>query len=154
MTTYRRILDMLVLYRRQGLRYEYVQGVFLPIGELPLSAFQGPEIGGSAANVRLWELRAPEQHKRNFKGIPIKKSRRYYTGNDGNRYNTITYTLDLPLDLIDDALDLDIPCLRRDVLALHGYTTEDYEDDADGEDKPGKAVRIVRLKPHQISLVA
>lgn len=154
MTTYRRILDMLVTYRKQGLRYEYVRGVYLPIGELPLSAFQGPEIGGSAANVRLWELRAPEQQKRSFKGIPIKKSRRYYDGHDGARHNTITYTLDLPLDLIDDVLDLDIPCLRKDVLEMHGYTIEEFEDDADGEDKPGQAVRIVKGKSQQLSLVA
>lgn len=152
MTTYHRMLELLVEYRTKELRYEYVRGIYLPAGELPMSAFRGPEVGGDGCHMRMYELRAPEQQKKAYKGIPIKKSRRFYTGNDGKPYNVITYTLDVPVNLLDNLIDFAVPRLRTDQLEQYGYTAEAYLDDAEGSDKPGWAVRLVKVK--QLSLVA
>lgn len=153
-TTYTRILNLLAEYRTKGLRYEYVRGVYLPAGELPMSAFRGPEVGGDACHMRLWELSAPEEQRINRKGIPIKKSRRHYMGHDGARYHVITYTLDVPLELVDKIIDFAVPRLRIDLLEQYGLKHESYQDDADGADKPGWSVRLIKLNTHQLSLVA
>lgn len=153
-TTYTRCLNLLAEYRTKGLRYEYVRGVYLPAGELPMSAFRGPDVGGDACHMRLWELSAPEEQRKGRKGIPIKKSRRYYTGHDGVQYNIITYTLDVPLELVDKLIDFEVPRLRTEELEQYGYTHESYQDDADGSDKPGWSVRLVKLKNRQLSMVA
>lgn len=144
MSTYSNMLDLLILYRSRGLRYEYVRGVHLPVGELPMSAFRGPEIGGDACHMRMWELRAPVGHRPSAKGIPIRKARRRYAGNDGQTHHVITYTLDIHPDLIEDLIDRSGPSLRKDIAEQLGFEVEDFLDDADGEDKPGKTVRLVK----------
>lgn len=142
--TYSKILFLLYEYAQGGLQYEYVPGVFLPPGELPMSAFRGPECGGDACNIRIWELRRPQEEKRNFKGIPVKKSRFHYTYK-GEPENIITYKLDIPADLLDKVLDLEGVRLFQDQLQQAGYKLQEYEDDADGQDKPGKTVKLVPL---------
>jgi len=141
-TTYSKMLYLLYDYLVEQKQHEYLPGILLPPGELPMPAFRGPEVGGDACNIRMWELRSPEEQKRNFKGIPIKKSRFHYDYK-GEPCHIITYKLDIPLDIVDQVLDLEHVRIHKLQLEQSGYKLEEYMDDADGQDKPGRAVRLI-----------
>lgn len=143
-TTYSKILFLLYEYHMQQRRYEYLPGVLLPPGQLPMSAFRGPLVGGDACHMRLWELRAPEEAFKHAKGIPIKKNRVYFQHHDDTD-NIITYQLDIPRDLCEHVLDLEVVAINKPALAAYGLKCQDYLDDADGSDKPGRAVRLIPL---------
>lgn len=145
-TTYSKMLWLLYDFLVEQKRLEYLPGVLLPPGELPMPAFRGPEVGGDACNIRMWELRSPEEVKRNFKGIPIKKSRFHYLYKD-EACHIITYRLDIPIEIVDRVLDLEQVRLHKLQLEQAGYKLEEYLDDAAGEDKPGRAVRLVPSTP-------
>lgn len=115
----------------------------LPPGEVPMPVLQGPECGGSAANVRLSELRMPEEAGKNYSGIPVSKHVRWYQM-DGQNVRVVTYRLGITKpENIDRFINFDECRLNKTAIAAAGGVIVEVDDDADGHDKSGKAVKIV-----------
>lgn len=115
----------------------------LPVGELPLPMFRGAEWGGDSANVRLNELRMPEERSKGRCGIPIKKAVHFYEF-DGKRRRVVTYRIAFnnPAS-VHRYIDIPNCRLDRDRIEQDGGVVWEYDDDAGGMDKPGKAVIVI-----------
>lgn len=141
---HKNILKLLMDHQREQIRVQWPEGSgqFLPPGEIPMPLFQGAEVGGSAANVRLSELRMPEELKKNYRGIPIHKNvhAQLY---DGKSHRVVTYRLGVKPGYVDKFIDFDNCRLRKDVIAGYGGQIVEFDDDADGKDKSGKTVKII-----------
>lgn len=121
----------------------------LPPGEVPMPVLQGPECGGSAANVRLSELRMPEEAGKNYSGIPVSKHVRWYQM-DGQNVRVVTYRLGITKpENIDRFINFDECRLNKLAISEAGGVILDIEDDAEGHDKAGKAVVIVTREQAQ-----
>jgi len=139
MSRQRLILEKLIDARLGHISEWAVKGlVRCPPGSLPLWSLQGAECGGSAANMRLYELKAPEGLGC---GIPIEKVKLdYYL--DESAHHLICYRLAIEPELIEEFIDMAECRLRKDRVAAYGYLIEEYEDTTGGPS--GKAVRLVK----------
>lgn len=105
--------------------------------------FRGKECGGDSAQVRLNELRMPEQRSKGYCGIPIHKAVHFYEWNN-ERLRVVTYKLGLNNpESVSKLIDIPRCKINKDVLADAGCVLIEFDDDADGKDKSGKAVKIV-----------
>lgn len=146
-----KVLERLVRAMKQREELAWPPGSLnkLPPGELPMPVFQGAECGGSGANVRLNELRMPEQAKKSYSGIPIVKNVRWYEM-DGEQNRVVTYKLGIsnPAN-IDRFIDFEHCRLNKQAVADAGGVIIEIDDDANGHDKAGKAVRIITKQEHE-----
>lgn len=140
----KKILKLLMDAQRSQKRIEYPEGSghLLPPGEIPMPVFQGGEIGGSAANVRLSELRMPEEEKKNYRGIPIHKNVHHQQYN-GENHRIVTYRLAVKPHMVDKFIDYENCRMNKQVIDSYGGEIVDFDDDADGKDKVGKTVKII-----------
>lgn len=143
-STHQRIVQALILAYR-GQYTPQVCNHPLPQGWVPLFEFQGPTMGGSAANTRLSEVKRPAGDN-NGKGIPIEKDIITVAADQAAIPATWCYKLGVDpiyIDLSEGKVRLDRDKLHRD-----GLDVEEYTDVARGN--PSRSVRIVkRSKPER-----
>jgi hypothetical protein len=141
-STYQRMVQLLILSFQGKYRSRIggESGRALPLGCLPLHEFQSPNFGGTAANVRMAELKRPEGDF-GGKGIPIEKV--VVDALDDGTAITRTHCYRLAVD--PKYIDLSGPYCRLDraKLAADGLQVEDFIDDSYGN--PSRACRIVKI---------
>lgn len=151
MTTHQRILHKLI-QALLGLEWEYAveeRKERLPTGWLPLWSFQAPDCGGSAANVRIHELRSPEGTLggRGL-GIPVEHKTFHYEVNGKNR---IIYAYKLALER-DQLCFIDQAACRLNKPLLYARGYEQYE--TTEECGKGRAVRLRKQQQTNIGQTA
>lgn len=133
-----RILNHLIrALRGEVFEWAVPDQIKIPTGWLPMYSFQRAEIGGSAANVRISELKAPEGTRvdNSACGIPVeKRTFSFDTPSGGTRIHC--YRLDMRVENIDKFIDF--PNLRLNKLAIQqaGAMIIEHEE----------SVRIVAMK--------
>jgi hypothetical protein len=115
--------------------------ILFPPGAIPLYRLRGGDMGGDAANVRLNELKRPEEEQKKAHGIPIEKIPFAFTL-FGEKHSVIGYRLAMTRDQARSFIDLENCRMKKSVVELWGlelYETTDGAGSADG--------KVVRLRP-------
>lgn len=133
-----------------GKQIEVIPGrIYCPVGWVPMYALRGAEIGGDAANMRLWELKQK---------VPIIKRVFFYESSEGDT-KLICYEINLQAKNIERLIDFEKVCIREELVVREGGQIVTWFDNADGHDTTGRAVKIVRrneksilIQPSQLKL--